>query len=517
MPVYFSHSYRDVAINSYFLDHFVREEITLDADQKSDVWCVAKLERCLLESTAFVSVIPRRATEQDAGAYSAYIGQELNLARRARVPRLVFVDEKVLHQHALEFPEDAVAFRPDALEQGQSQHANAIGAFRQVIEIKPRSVRQARPNEVTVVAGKGTIFVRAAEDITETLKRDGYSVTLLRGPRRERGLDDIRLLERLWRSELCVFILEDRLSETHMALAMAHTDCIPSFRLQYDKKASDTNPSISGLIRWRSVDDMLLEFRRQLTSYREGLVQPVEIARASSSTEAMRSTSTMKWSGRADNYWDVGDGPALVRHVQPDHLFVQDEVNRVRRELRRSLGQRRDRENSNDICRGLYDGIRRYRFGYELEPPTGATGRQIIRSPSQIATHKTANCLDLACLFASLLEAAGQNALVLVLEGTGFAHAVAGYRAPDEPACKSAGLGDLRGSLARGDVVLFEPTGAVESDRPVSVETAQERQEKLLDFSDAQIVAGRLLGQDGVRLKYLVDVRALRTAGQQNR
>jgi hypothetical protein len=95
MQVYFSHSYRDIAINSYFLDHFVREDISLDADQKSDVWCVAKLERYLLESTAFVSIIPRRATTQDPTAYSEYIGQELTLARRARVPRLLFVDEKV--------------------------------------------------------------------------------------------------------------------------------------------------------------------------------------------------------------------------------------------------------------------------------------------------------------------------------------------------------------------------------------------------------------------------------------
>ena len=45
MQVYFSHSYRDFAINSYFLEHFVEEEIPLQADQKTDVWSVAKLER----------------------------------------------------------------------------------------------------------------------------------------------------------------------------------------------------------------------------------------------------------------------------------------------------------------------------------------------------------------------------------------------------------------------------------------------------------------------------------------
>src|SRR5512145_178036 len=108
MHVYFSHSYRDRAINAPFLEQFVEEEIPLVADEKSDVWCVAKLERYMREMTGFVSIIPRRASEQDPGGYSPYIGYELNLARRARVPRLLLVDQEVLKHHQLDFPEDAV-------------------------------------------------------------------------------------------------------------------------------------------------------------------------------------------------------------------------------------------------------------------------------------------------------------------------------------------------------------------------------------------------------------------------
>ena len=81
--VYFSHSYHDVAVNGYFLEHFLDGEILLHADQKTDVWCVAKLERYLGELDGFVSVIPRRPTEDDSTAFSPYIGQELSLARRA--------------------------------------------------------------------------------------------------------------------------------------------------------------------------------------------------------------------------------------------------------------------------------------------------------------------------------------------------------------------------------------------------------------------------------------------------
>jgi hypothetical protein len=107
---YFSHSYQNTSLNSYFLGHFMREELTLAADQKSSVWCVAKLERYLLESSGFVAIIPRRPTASDPFAYSPYIGYELTLARRSRVPRLLFVDDQVLSHHRREFPQDAVPF-----------------------------------------------------------------------------------------------------------------------------------------------------------------------------------------------------------------------------------------------------------------------------------------------------------------------------------------------------------------------------------------------------------------------
>ena len=57
---------------------------------------MAKLERYLNEATGFVSIIPRRASETDLGAYSPYIGQELSLARRSRLPRLLFIDERII-------------------------------------------------------------------------------------------------------------------------------------------------------------------------------------------------------------------------------------------------------------------------------------------------------------------------------------------------------------------------------------------------------------------------------------
>ncbi len=66
MEAYFSHSYRDVPINTYFSELFTKAGITLRADQKTDVWCVAKLERYLFEMDGFVSIIPRRIAADES-------------------------------------------------------------------------------------------------------------------------------------------------------------------------------------------------------------------------------------------------------------------------------------------------------------------------------------------------------------------------------------------------------------------------------------------------------------------
>jgi hypothetical protein len=107
--------------------------------------------------------------------------------------------------------------------------------------------------------------------------------------------------------------------------------------------------------------------------------------------------------------------------------------------------------------------------------------------------------------------AANQHPVIVVIDVTEFAHALVGYRAPDEPApSHKAGVGDLRGAVARSDLVLFEPTGAVESSMPVSIETEQERREaeNKLHFITAKKVAERLIHRKDITIRYVVDVDA---------
>jgi hypothetical protein len=514
MQVYFSHSYRDVAVNGYFIERLAYEDIPLRADQKTDVWCVAKLERYLAESTGFISVITRRATDEDVAGYSPYIGRELNLARRARVPRLLFVDEYVLQRHRLDFPEDAVPFRPEAPGDDASRHDDVIREFRLSLETTARADRRFSRGEAVVVAPHVGALRDAARDVAEILRRQHFSISHLVAKFEDRGLDDIRLLEAIWRAELCVFLLSEKMSDTHLALAMAHAHCIPSIRLQYDHLASECAPAVSGKIRWHDRGEMLVELERQVSGYRAGLVRPVEIAQATGAAGAARTIGTMRWRPRDDNMWGMQDCAGLLFHVRPDQTFIRDEASRVRRTYGLPLAQAFGRETSMQICRLAYDGVRRHRFGYELEPFSGEPGVQVIRTPAQIETHRTANCLDLACLFAGILEAVGQAPILVVIDGPDFAHALVGVRAPGEPAWSNPQHGDLRRAIGFGDAVFFEPTGAVESEAPVAAETDHERQDKLLDFMAAKVAAERMIAQTDIRVRHVVDVKALR--GVQN-
>lgn len=512
MHVFFSHSYRDVAINSYFLRHFVRKDIPLRADQKSDTWCVAKLERYLFEASGFISVITRRPNDQDAAAYSAYIGHELDLARRARIPRLLFVDQQVLERHVTRFPQDVVAFDAAAPQLHDEQHRNAIAAFLESARFSVPPLQGLRQSDqATLVIDESPALRRVGDEVAELLRREGFSVTRQTPNRKARAIDDVRLLESLWRSELCVFLLGERLSDVHLALAMAYAHFIPVLRLQHDKTAPDCSPTMQGTIRWHSEPDLLVEFRRQLGAFRRGFVEPVEMARGENETAALRTMGTGLWEASDANLWDSRDGPALVKHVAVKEGTVQDAVNRARRLAQAAHSGLTGRERDFDLSRVLYDELKSRRYAYEIEPQTGTrAGVQAIRWPLQIANGKAATCIDLACLFAALFEAAGLQALIVVVRTATMAHALPGYRAEGEPAWEQPTLGDLRRAVTAGDAVFLEGTGAVEADSPVTAEEGNSRVEKLLDFLSARDVAERLIQRQDLELVHFVDVRKLR-------
>ncbi|MCZ6821170.1 MAG: hypothetical protein O7G31_17010 [Calditrichaeota bacterium] len=513
--VYFSHSYRDRSINSYFLDRFVREDFALLADQKSPTWCVAKLERYMLESWGFVSIIPRRATNKLG--YSPYIGHELALARRATVPRLFFVDNVILRKFRADFPKDAVPFAYDEPGRYAKIHDKVIKKFQtrlQAPNFTPLAFRKRK--KATVIAPNNKDLLQAADGIGAMLATSEYELSRLTGQELVHAFDDVRLLETLRDSDICVFILGDRISYANVVLGMAYAHCIPSVRLRYDRQATDTNPDVSGLIRWSNVDQLISAFDEQFEDFTSGMREAVSMAKSSSSDEAMESISKSRRETSPADLWNPYDSAGLVKHLSVEDSYVQDRVAPVQAQMKTGLGTDPSRKKSMEICRHLYDGLRkREDFVYDLEPQSMMVAQQPIRRAPDLDVNNSATCIDLACLFASLLEAAYQRSVIVVLDGPGYAHALAGYWAPDEPqGHQQLDLGTVRGAVRRGDLVVFEATGVAHSEKPVAGETEEQRRltdNRKLDFSTAKKAAKNFLDHSKIELRFLVDINALRS------
>jgi len=305
-----------------------------------------------------------------------------------------------------------------------------------------------------------------------------------------------------------VFLLDSELSCPDILLAMAHAHCIPTVRLRYDPNAKSFAPELSGAVRWKSPAELESSFKDLLENYLS------VFATASGDKEDIQAIGTAKTISRQTVLWDPADGPGLIAFVFPDDSYVSDRVDGVMR-TREDLGK--SRVASDALCREIYNRIKLERFYYNFEPVLSDPKVQKIRSPEELGTVKSGTCVDLACFFASMLEAAHERPVLIVVGRGAFRHALAGYFTPDAVAGPSrTGLGDIRGSIRRGELVIFEATGAVEAiQQPVvAAETAAERKEggRMLDYQTAKTAANRLLSEPEIELIQFVDVCETRRA-----
>jgi hypothetical protein len=486
MKVYFSHSYRDIEVNTYFFEVLVEQGLELFADKKSPTWCVAKLERYANELSGFLSIVPRRATDDGTIGFSPYIGYELSLARRSQLPRLMFVDDEVLNRNRDRFPDDAIPFVRSAPAADRFRHADAVKGFAEAL--KQRSSTQARKyryRSVTLIAADSAAIPPVSDILMDMLRDKAYNPQPIKLIRVADAFDDVRVLESILNSELCVFLLDQNVTYADVLLAMAYAHCTPCIRLLYDPAAEKADASAeSGRIRWSRKEDVIVAFQNQVDSFRAGFVRAV-------STQDVRNIAITQRVPRPAQLWDPGDGPALIKHIDILNACVRDSVNDVRRI---TPGQSLVGVDPLEICALLYGFIRTKHFAYEHEPPTLSVDRQAIRAADDIWNDNAGTCLDLACLFASLLKAAGLSPVILILTGRNFSHALVGYKAksaaqwPDRPE-----MGDLRASMALGELMLFEPTGVAESEAAVAGELPEERRagNRTLEFEVARSAGQR--------------------------
>jgi hypothetical protein len=276
--------------------------------------------------------------------------------------------------------------------------------------LKQRSSTQARKyryRSVTLIAADSAAIPPVSDILMDMLRDKAYNPQPIKLIRVADAFDDVRVLESILNSELCVFLLDQNVTYADVLLAMAYAHCTPCIRLLYDPAAEKADASAeSGRIRWSRKEDVIVAFQNQVDSFRAGFVRAV-------STQDVRNIAITQRVPRPAQLWDPGDGPALIKHIDILNACVRDSVNDVRRI---TPGQSLVGVDPLEICALLYGFIRTKHFAYEHEPPTLSVDRQAIRAADDIWNDNAGTCLDLACLFASLLKAAGLSPVILILK-----------------------------------------------------------------------------------------------------
>lgn len=134
------------------------------------------------------------------------------------------------------------------------------------------------------------------------------------------------------------------------------------------------------------------------------------------------------------------------------------------------------------LAAAIYSSVADLDLHY-AEPPASFESRgQKVRRPTTIAAERLATCLDTTLLFASALEAAGLNPVLLMFQG----HAAVGVWLQQRTPANAVeqDVIELRKALASREMIAFETTGVTHRP-PMTLEMAQRALEPRLDAARA--------------------------------
>jgi hypothetical protein len=499
--VYFSHSYRDRSINEYFLGLFGEHAVKLVADRKSKTWCVPKLERYMNSSDGFVAVVPQRKTEDGQLTFSPYIGAEIALARRARLPCLLFADEVLLSRFPGAFPTATVPFRHDVPKVDEDAHRRTIAQFATELGSMTRDrLVSTHLRRCSVFFGPKATQQHVVRSLVHLLEEKAYTPELIQ-LRAIRGcVHDLSALETIWSSEFTVFCLESRLSTMEVALALAHALCRPAFRLSYDKRATAGEAALSGVVRWRSREQFLATFAEQFQSYLTGFLEMVAQG---------REQKIGSWLRELVPEWDPADPLSLLSFIHVDDLHLQNDIYAIRTSLGAGFPDLVADGRHAELCRAAYERIKSHGWLYDFEPGSKDYSRQRVRAPVDMHANRVGTCLDFACLFGALLEQMQAGPAIARLTTVSSAHALAGcwqWNRPGRPLIRDRGF--IQKAVQRGDLLLFEATGAARALSSVAGENRNSH--GFLTFDEARQAAAKLLERTDVKMDFLLDILAAR-------
>lgn len=130
------------------------------------------------------------------------------------------------------------------------------------------------------------------------------------------------------------------------------------------------------------------------------------------------------------------------------------------------------------IAAAVYSAIAGLGLHYAQPPSSFELRGQKVRGPSRIAQDGLATCLDTTLLFAAAFEAAGLNAVTILLDGHAFCGVWLVKRTL--PRTVEGDVAEIRKAIAARELVVFETTGV--TDRPaMTFEQAKKLGESKLD------------------------------------
>jgi hypothetical protein len=501
--LYFSHSYRDVEINDYFIRLFADQGLVLIADQKSPTWCVPKLERYMTYADGFVAVVPHRAKPDKDFPFhfSKWIAAEIRLARRAGLPIRVFVEDHILEEFEQSgvAPGAALPFTRLALPRDAAEHGREVVQFAQAVQ----ATAGRRPPRVGLRRACVFLAEESEKDgtsqlVARALKQQAYQPLLIAPPRINDCGNDLSAIDSLMAAELSVFCLEPQITRVDLALAIAHALCRPAFRLRRAVSPLLDEDNVYGLLPWQTHDQLGLVFEQQLESYSRGFCEKVPSGTAAGEKELVLPD------------WDPKEKASLVNYVQVGDPKLREDVNAVRRLFDTGFPALVADGRYDDLVRAAYQQVQQHYWVYDFEPASKDYSRQRIRTPRDIHQDVAATCLDLACLFAAMLESMQANPVILRVtwwNDGGGAHALAGcwVRRQRPGRTLLADKEHVLCALRQGDLLLLETTGAVRHRTRIA---AEERNDGFLTYDQAKAKALELLERDDVYLDFLLDVLA---------
>jgi hypothetical protein len=505
--VYFSHSFRpqDQTLNEYSLRLFAEEGIRLLADRKgSNAWCVPKLERFIMNVAGFVAVIPYRGDADPAFpfTFSRYIVFEVGLARRARLPRLVFVEERIYRRFRESgvTPDEPIVFFREAPQRDEQKHRWIIRQFAaQLAERCHGSPPSLGGQRVAVFQGEREETAGLARLVEEAFGTEAYEVVQIPAAEVAGCGHDLSAFDTILSADASVFCLGPERSQTDVALAVAHALCRPAFRLRRAEDAASCEPELSGLVRWRTLDQLRPALTAQIRSYKLGFIEKVLPTSSAASEKELVMPE-----------WDPRKPLTLAEFVEVGDGFIKQVADAVSHRLDRGAPDLVGAGRHDELCRASYQQVLEYRWRYEFEPGSKDYSRQRVRTPTDLHHRGGGTCLDLACYFAALLESMQANPVIARLSWPGGAHALAGCWVQGRPGdkllderCRSF----LRAAVRRGDLLLFETTGAV---KKILDSASEGRRDGFLTFEQARNTALELFEQEGADLDFLLDILAAR-------